>query len=323
MTRHRTPTPSRTHPHPRRHVARPGARRVVTVGIDGSGASMDAADWAAREALRRGVPLRLLHAEVTPVHPGRVRRLTTVAEPQRGVLDRAAIALAYVHPALEIHAQQPPGPAVPALLAANAEAESLVLGSRGPAGYGGFLVGSVAAAVTERAERPVVLVRAGERAEDAHTPDPDGTPSRSTPYRPVVLGLDPGRAGDALIEYAFTAAAVRGAPLHVVHAWTVPPLTGRVPRLVAPDDLADVGALETRACLRLGAVLRPWRARYPRVEAVERVAFGRPGLHLLQAAFGAALLVVGRRAGHGPSLGRTVRSVVQHVPCPVAVVPHA
>lgn len=36
--------------------------RTVTVGLDGSPESLAAADWAAREALLRAAPLRLVHA---------------------------------------------------------------------------------------------------------------------------------------------------------------------------------------------------------------------------------------------------------------------
>ncbi|QDQ15480.1 universal stress protein [Streptomyces spectabilis] len=317
MKHNRTPSPSGT----RSGAAGPTVPRVVTVGIDGSYASMDAADWAAREALRHRVPLRLVHAGTPPARPVGGRRVLHLADRARGVLDRAAITLAYVHPALEIHAQQPCGPAVPALLSASTEAESLVLGSRGlsgPSGFAGFLVGSVAAGVAARAERPVVLVRAGERPEDAHVPDAAGEPSRGTPYRPVVLGVDVEDPAGAAFAYAFAAAAARGAPLHAVHAWTV----GRPTAAAEPTDLPGLLRVEAAARERLTTLLRPWRHAYPQVKVVEEAVFGRPGHHLLKASLGASLLVVGRRVTPGPHLGGTAHSVVHRVSCPVAVVPY-
>ncbi|GHC52686.1 universal stress protein [Streptomyces flavofungini] len=312
----------RTSPRPcptiRTRLAAGDRTRTVTAGIDGTLAGMDAPDWAAREALRRGVPLCLLHVAADP-DPHRQPRRALVADRARGVLDRAAITLSYVHPALRIHAQQPSGPAAAALLAAAADAETLVLGSRGLSGCDGFLVGSVASAVAARAERPVVLVRAGERPEDAHVPDADGGPSRSTPYRPVVLALDLPLPGGELTGYAFDAAAVRGAPLHVVHVWTVPPLVAYAPGRAVPDVLAERAEHARR---KLTAALLPWRRAHPATKVVEHVRFGRTGHHLLKAATGASLLVVGRHAQAGPGLGRTAHSVVHHVACPIAVVPH-
>lgn len=41
----------------------------IVVGLDGSRESVAAADWAAREALRRGLPLRLIHAWEGPPEP--------------------------------------------------------------------------------------------------------------------------------------------------------------------------------------------------------------------------------------------------------------
>ncbi|MEU2563605.1 universal stress protein [Streptomyces longispororuber] len=298
----------------------PAVPRVVTVGVDGSRASMDAADWAAREALRHDVPLRLVNAGTPPARGHRLLRPD--ADRARGVLDRAAIALAYVHPALEIHAQQPRGPVVPALLAASTEAEALVLGSPGPvvpAGFTGFLAGSVATSAAARAERPVVLVRAGERPEDAHVPDAAGAPSRTTPYRPVVLCLDVRDPGERLVEYAFAAATARGAPLRVLYAWSTP----RAARSQGATDLADHLARERAARAELLGALEPWRRAFPRTEVVARAVFGRPGTQLPKAAADAALLVVGRRTTAGPRLGRTAHAAIHHVVRPVAVVPYA
>lgn len=37
-------------------------KKAVAVGVDGSPESLAAADWAAREAVLRGLPLRIVHA---------------------------------------------------------------------------------------------------------------------------------------------------------------------------------------------------------------------------------------------------------------------
>ncbi|MFD3375123.1 MULTISPECIES: universal stress protein [unclassified Streptomyces] len=289
--------------------------RTVTVGIDGSHASLDAADWAAREAERRGVALRLLHAgdePAAPAHP-------PGGAPVRTTLDRAAVQLSYGHPALDIIARRTDAPAVPALVAAAAESETLVLGSRGFSGFAGFLVGSVALAVAARAERPVVLVRAGELPEDERMPVDGATAPTRAPYLPVVLGLDLAHPADDLIGHAFDTATVRSAPLHVVHAWTPSPRRGYLNGGRTPGDTAEQ---EDATCRSLAVTLQPWRHKYPGTEVTERVAHGHAGHHLLQASARAGLLVIGRRASAGPGLGRAARSLVHHSTCPVAVVPH-
>ncbi|MFF1449286.1 universal stress protein [Streptomyces sp. NPDC058274] len=290
--------------------------RTITAGVDGSRAGLDAADWAAREAERRRLPLRLLHAGTDPAAPA---PLPDVDLPARAPLDRAAIQLSYAHPRLDIIARRTDTPAIPALLAAAAEAELTVLGSRGLTGFAGFLVGSVALAVTAAAERPVVLVRAGELPEDERMPAVDGTPPGRTPYLPVVLGLDLDRPADELLAYAFETAATRSAPLHVVHTWTVPPPRGYAPGVAVPGDVAEK---EDGSLRVLTHTLQPWRHKFPELTVTEHVVYGHPGHHLLKASTRAGLLVVGRRA-KATGLGRAAHALIHHATCPVAVVPHS
>lgn len=291
--------------------------RTITAGIDGSRASLDAADWAAREAGRRRLPLRLLHAGPGPFVPARIPDVDVPAGRTRSALDRAAIQLSYAHPALDIIARTADTPAVPALLAGAAEAEALVLGSRGFTGVAGFLIGSVALAVAAGAERPVVLVRAGELPEDERMPAVDGTPPSAAPYLPVVLGLDPDQPADDLIRYAFDTAAARSAPLHVVHTWTLPPLRGCTPGVPRPGDTAE---REDGKWHKLTCTLQPWRQKFPETPVSEQVVHGHPGHLLLKASTRAGLLVIGRRSGEG--LGRAAHSLLHHAACPVAVVPY-
>jgi nucleotide-binding universal stress UspA family protein len=180
--------------------------RTVVAGLDGSPESLAAAEWAAREAERHEVPLRLVHAwdwQPMPYAP------LAETEPHRHWAERvqreAAEKLRRHHPDLEIDAEQVKEQPVDALLAAAADAELLVLGSRGLSGIGGFLVGSVALSVVAHATRPVVLVRAGEQEQEEHLCDASGRPSTSSPYRDVLLGLDLVRPSDAVIEFAFDA----------------------------------------------------------------------------------------------------------------------
>ncbi|MFD7165215.1 universal stress protein [Streptomyces violascens] len=279
-------------------------KRSITVGIDGSAESLDAADWAAREALRRELPLQLIHASESPSRT-HLAGSDVPAGRERRTLERAALGLSFGHPALRITHRYVTGPPVPALLAAAESSETLVLGSRGFTGFAGFLVGSVAQAVVARATGPVVLIRAGEQAEDERQGEGTG------PYRPVVLGVDLDHPCDELLEYALDAATIRRARLDVVHTWGMP-----------PTPYGSVADGEAENANTLAAVLAPWRSKFADTEVRTEVVHGRAGHHLLMASTKASLLVVGRRIPSGPHLGPVAHSLIHHSLCPVAVVPH-
>ncbi|WP_438295522.1 universal stress protein [Streptomyces sp. HUAS TT7] len=215
-------------------------------------------------------------------------------------------------------AEQADGRPVEVLEAAAKEAEVLVLGSRGLSTLRGFLLGSVSQCVLAHAERPVVLVRAG----GANGPGSDSTARPERKCHEVVLGLDLAGPSDALIEYAFDAAAIRGAGLRVVHGWSLPPAVAFDPAIVAPADRDGLGASEATA---LGDVLRPWRGKYPGVEVEEQCVVGLPAEHLAEASADACLVVVGRRIRRsvaGVRTGPVTHAVLHHSSAPVAVVPH-
>ncbi|WP_327714285.1 universal stress protein [Streptomyces sp. NBC_00490] len=297
--------------------------RPVIAGVDGSDESLAAAEWAAREAVRRERPLRLVHA--WSWHPRQDGEPATAAQRHlaRHALRRAEDRIRRTCPNVVLDDEQVEGPATAALLRMSEQADVLVLGSRGLSGFTGFLVGSVAQGVVARSERPVVLVRAGEEAADEHLPSGDGSDSTRTGYRDVVLALDLGDPCDEVIEFAFEAARTRGARLRAVHAWQSPsPLT------LGPGEIALVEEPH-RAEEWLGfmtAVLQVWRDKYPGVEVAETVTEGRPQSVLVRAASGASLLVVGRRMTDRPAGRRTgpvTHAAIHHAGCPVAVVAHA
>ena len=156
---------------------------------------------AAREAVRRNLPVRLVHAPNWSPNPAGSDPASVVRRQKgRGVLRTAEDRIAHTGPGARLTDELADGPATAALVRAADTAELLVLGSRGLSGFTGFLLGSVAQNVVARATGPVVLVEAGEQAEDERLPDQDGNASARTPYRDVVLGIDPGDACDEVIE---------------------------------------------------------------------------------------------------------------------------
>ncbi|MGW6012075.1 universal stress protein [Streptomyces sp. NPDC055210] len=315
----------------------------VMAGVDGSAESFAAAEWAAREAVRRERPLLLLHARNW--HPRRADgEPADAAQRQlaRRALRRAEERVRRACPAVQLSDEQVEGPASAALLSAADRADLLVLGSRGLSGFTGFLVGSVALAVVAKATCPVVLVRAGEEAADEDLPAEEGSAAEGSEegggaedgsavgegasdrigHRDVVLGLDAGDPSDEVIEFAFEAARLRGARLRVLHAWQPPSAFELGPGDVALADKPQQGR-EWRGFL--SAVLQVWRDKYPGVEVVECVPQDKASTALIRAASAAGLLVVGHRLAErpvGPRTGPVTHAVIHHVGCPVAVVPH-
>lgn len=295
----------------------------VIAGVDGSAESLAAAEWAAREAVRRDRPLRLVHAwnwqpRQTEGEPANAARRHSARRALRQAEERIRSAVPGVH----LTDEQVEGPATAALLKAAEQAELLVVGSRGLSGFTGLLVGSVAQGVAAKATCPVILVRTGEEAEDEHLPADDGSPSTRTGYLDVVLGIDLADACDEVIEFAFDEARLRQARLRVVYAWQPPSAIS-----LGPGDIALVDDPERAEEWQgfLSAVLKVWRDKYPETEVLETVVKGKASTALVRAASAASLVVVGRRLSERPTvprIGPVTHAAVHHVGCPLAVVPH-
>ncbi|MHC5700008.1 universal stress protein [Streptomyces tirandamycinicus] len=290
----------------------------VTAGLDGSAESAAAAEWAAREARLRQVALRLLLVSDGPA-PTRAATETGTAgagrDPAAEFLAGTADALRGRHPGLEVRARRLTG-RPPAVLAREAaQADLVVLGSRGLGSVRGFLLGSVALATIVRTDRPVVLVRPQRRPGPAVPGEEAGAAAGS-----VVVGVDVHQTCDATLDFAFGEAALRGGRLRAVHCWSLPPFGRDAPALeMALREMRPDIARELRN------VLAPWRQKYPSVEVTELTPVGGVSDRLLQSAAGAALVVVGRRirtARAGSRLGPVAHAVIHHCASPVAVVAH-
>ncbi|CAM5344128.1 MULTISPECIES: universal stress protein [Streptomyces] len=290
----------------------------VVAGIDGSERSLAAADWAAKEALLRGVPLCLVHA--LPPLPGAavpVPAAETLQHLGEHILHRAIADLGARYPDLQARGEQAAGAPATALLAAASEAGLLVVGARGSGGFDGLAVGSVALHVSAAAACPVVLVP--ERPVEGFG---DGTRmAGDAPH--VVAGFDAHRPVGEVVEFAFSAAEVRGARLRVVQAWALPAEAVSPQKLFVTEE--DRATWEDQEVLQLSDALRAWQDKYREVTTRTDVVLLHPAQALLNASRGAELLVVGRRVGRPAAEGRmgpVTHAVLHHARCPVAVVPH-
>ncbi|MFG2309224.1 universal stress protein [Streptomyces sp. NPDC048566] len=299
-------------------------RRTVTVGLDGSPESIAAAEWGAREAELRGLPLRLVH--VTAPGPDPLAQAPLLAaETRQEWAERmpreTAEDLGARHPGTDVVVERHEGHAAEILVSTAADTEVLVLGSRGLSEVGGFMIGSVGLAVAAHAGCPVVLVREPSSPPEGQPAGDEGTAAAPGRCLPVVLGLDTGEAHDAPAGFAFEAAHRRSAALRVVHAWNEPPYI----QYGMPPDLALRTRLAAQDAAAVTAALRPWREKYPQVEIVQDSLSGKPAGHLVDASREASLVVVGRRARRTPlgaHLGPVAHAVLHHSSAPVAVVPH-
>ncbi|MFE2045658.1 universal stress protein [Streptomyces sp. NPDC059477] len=287
--------------------------RPVTAGVDGSDESLAALAWAAREAVRRDLALRVVHAWRHEEHAVIAGDRDEQERWAREAAEEAVRGVTGRHTGLEVSVEVTEGVPADTLVAAARDAELLVLGSRGHGQVVGFLIGSVGQQVIAEATRPVVLVRAGDR------------PTAEVAGHEIVVGQE-GAPEDsaAVLEFAFTTAAARGASVRAVRAWTLPPVYSYNP--AAMKLLDDAGGPEPYERQALAEALRPWRERFPGVHVIEHVEMGSAGQVLLSLARGTQLLVVGRRARRtavGARIGSVAHGVLHHAECPVAVVPAA
>ncbi len=286
-------------------------RRAVVAGVDGSECGLQAVRWAAAEALRRQLPVRLVAAHAWPSgglvgDPGLgVDYRAVLRDVVLGHLATAAADARQVAPELEIEQVEVTGYPVPVLLGESAHAEIVVLGDRGLGGFTGLLIGSVAVEVTAHASCPVIVVRGSE---------PDRTGPRP---EPVVVGVDGSPTSEAATAFAFEAASLRRVPLVAVHVWR----DVLVDATMAP--LLDWDVIDSDEREVLAERLAGWTEKYPDVPVRRLVARDRPARALVEESGRAQLVVVGSRGRggfRGLLLGSVSQALLHHAHCPVAVV---
>lgn len=291
----------------------------VIAAVDGSEDSLRALDWALEAARRRVAPLRVVHVRQYAAW-GQADILVAGPPDDSGdpVLDEVRDRLAALPdlPTVEyVAVEGVPGAVLPEL---GADAQLLVLGSRGRGGFASLLLGSNSVAAARDTPCPVVVVPRPGREVHAEPP--------ADPGPRVVVGLHVDSPDDGVLGFAFAEASLLGARLQVVTAYPWPVQTWSAPGQLVPPPIDQV-AVESETRVLAEGFLDPLRAQYPGVDAAAEALPGDAAGHLVALSAGADLVVVGRHRRRllAPTrmLGSVTQAVLLHAASPVAVVPSA
>jgi len=139
----------------------------IIVGVDGSDHSEQALEWAVKEAAIRHAPLTVLavhevasnhwtgHPVIYPADQPEVEKIRQAAqEATQKVVDQAG----EPGPA-SVTVRAVSGLAARKLIDASADADLLVVGSRGGGGFAKLILGSVSSKVVHHAHGPVAVIR--------------------------------------------------------------------------------------------------------------------------------------------------------------------
>lgn len=286
----------------------------VVVGVDGSEGSFEALIWAAHHARHIKVPLHIVTVtEIPAVYTAAgvpALPLGSTFEDLVGqgmdINNRAIDDANAFELGITVTGSAVVGTPVSNLVDATPAGDLLVVSASAQAGHMADVLGSVATGVVHRAHGPVVVV---------HGPVP-----HDAPLQRIVVGVDGFEESTTALVWACELAVQADADIELAHAWEYPYRT-KDAVFGSPQEMmqADAAALadDVRASLS-----GEHRERVSDTHVVE----GLTADVLIDLAKGADLLVVGSHGRGGFRsflLGSVSRKVVQHAPCPVAVVPSA
>ncbi|RDI68308.1 universal stress protein [Nocardia pseudobrasiliensis] len=278
-------------------------RHAVVVGVNGSGAAMNAVRWAAYLAWR-------LHESLTVVHVAPLIGEHAAVASSRGsrdfaperfelarmVVDQAVALVRTCVSDLDVHTEVYCGSADSVLVELSGRARFVVVGAQEVVGTA--LIGPTTMRVVTHAHCPVAVWR--------------GSAGRPVPrLRPVVVAVDGTPVSEPAIRCAFELASACGALLSAVHVY--PP---------GLDPIGRSGSGKAEARSLLSALLAGWREKYADVRVSETAVPGNAVTVLTELSGTAQLLVVGSR-GRGSAaaavLGSTSRDLLHRAACPVLV----
>jgi nucleotide-binding universal stress UspA family protein len=150
--------------------------KTIVVGVDGSAGAGAAVEFAATEAVLRGARLRVVAVwEVPATAYGDGLALVdsntfdALREHAQKVADDAVETVGRMHPSVECLAVTLEGQPAEALLEASADADLIVVGSRGLGGFKRLMLGSVSDQVVHHSACPVVVVHGRKEPASAES----------------------------------------------------------------------------------------------------------------------------------------------------------
>jgi len=282
----------------------------IIVGVDGSPASDAAVNWAAHDAVMRGVALTLMHVQDPIARTwSQAKAIEEVAGWQKaeggGILANASkIAHDITKDAsqITINGELEFSATVPTLIDRSEDAELIVVGTDGRGALARGLLGSVSSGLVRHARCPVAVI---------HDVEPR-TPHAAN--APVFVGVDGSSASGLATKIAFDEASRRRVGLTALHAWIAKELI-ELPGVDWPAVKAEEERLMSEALAR-------WEERYPDVTVTKLLVCDQPARALVETSQSAQLVVVGshgRNALTRTFLGSVSNAVVQSVRVPVIV----
>jgi nucleotide-binding universal stress UspA family protein len=180
----------------------------IVVGIDGSQAAIDAALWAADEAVARNVPLRLVHVidveddvdRDMDEDPAELAKDWPETQYGRTSLRAASVAVQSTGKPVTVEAQIVWGEVDSMMLKESDAAAMVCVGSVGISPFCDRLLGSTAATLAEQAHSPVAIIRT-----------PHSTPTSEPDW--IVTAVDDSPESNGIVGNAIDEARVRRAPV--------------------------------------------------------------------------------------------------------------
>ncbi|MET9273527.1 universal stress protein [Kribbella sp. NPDC003557] len=270
-------------------------RSTIAVGVDGSWAGNGAVDWALHESELTAAPIRAVHVIDDRPPLGAYFNFPGADAAARALVGEVCAYLDHhdrpgLHTGLVLC-----GPPAHTLAGATGGDRMLVVGRQGRSVLGRLLIGSTAEAAAHESRTAVVVVPPRWRPGD--------------PQAPVVVGVDRPDRWAAAVDFAARFAAERDASIQLVH----------VCKTITHDEAVE------DARRRLDEILGRCRDEHPGTTFRPELRRGHPVAALTAAAIevNAQLLVVGGHP-HGrvasTVLSGTAHGVLQHAPCPAAIV---